>query len=69
MSGSEIRLRRQRARLTQIEIASHVGVTNATVCRWELGVHRMHPRYAQQIKKVLEVYEKYRELARAELAA
>jgi len=48
-----IREARQRRNMTQAELGSAVGVTKATVCKWELGQAMPEPAVAMQLASLL----------------
>lgn len=44
MTGPELRERRKALALTQTQLAARLGVPQATISRWETGVHQIdHP--------------------------
>jgi transcriptional regulator with XRE-family HTH domain len=53
----QLRRVRQRAGLTQAELAEAVGVTSGAVCRWELGDIRPTSARARRLADVLNVLE------------
>jgi transcriptional regulator with XRE-family HTH domain len=52
-----LREARLRAKLSQADIAQAVGVTEATVSRWESGIRRPRRAEAQRLAAVLRVLE------------
>ena len=52
---AEIKLLRQRLRLSQKRLAEELGVTLATVGRWECGIREPSPLAVRTIELLLEV--------------
>ena len=56
--GNDIYLRRSALRRTQAELATEIGVTNASISNWETGNVRIHRDTAAEIEVVLRRWEK-----------
>ena len=56
-SDGRLRAARLRAKLSQADIARAVGVTEATVSRWESGVRRPRREEAKRLAALLQVLE------------
>lgn len=52
--GRNLKALREKKRMTQQELATKLGVTRATVCRWELGTRSLYFSTSKDICKVLE---------------
>jgi DNA-binding transcriptional regulator YiaG len=57
VDGGQLRHVRERAGLTQGEIAEVVGVSTAAVCRWELGDILPRSGHARQLAEVITALE------------
>jgi transcriptional regulator with XRE-family HTH domain len=53
--GAALAASRRRRGLTQIDLASRLGVSPSTVCRWERGWNRPRPRRLRSLGHVLAV--------------
>ena len=49
----ELKKMRERAGLTQTELAAKVGVSSKSVLCWESGMHKPHPKRAKKLNRVL----------------
>lgn len=47
--GLMLRSLRRRLRLSQTEMGLQLGVSRATICRWESGLCRVHPSAARYL--------------------
>jgi DNA-binding XRE family transcriptional regulator len=49
----ELKKMRERAGLTQTELAAKVGVSSKSVLCWETGTHKPHPKRAKKLNQIL----------------
>jgi transcriptional regulator with XRE-family HTH domain len=54
LTGEEIKNKRIKLGITQEQLAARVGVTSATVSRWERGKYTPHPLIARHVLEFLE---------------
>jgi len=54
MLGKKLRQWRERKKLSQIEIAKRLGVTQQAIANWETGIRHPHKRLWREIIKMTE---------------
>ncbi len=50
---SDILTMRQSLGMTQVELATALGVSVRTVCRWEAGTSTVHPIYRERVEALV----------------